>query len=623
MPVGCAQLLVWLWLLRVGGWAQEDPTEAARSTLGLNAPGATAVCEHRQYPQVECLAGHLLWGTCETQRDPRTQDDDPGACDYVCGYCLRPCPVDTELLPEHLQRLADGTDWSFDCLLCAAGKLDHDFDPFTPCSECPAGTHKDEGEGACEPCDMYSVDDDLDPATPCVLCPAGQKRVSSVQCDPCAAGKYMASQHDSSCLSCPSGSFSERAATSCTPCPAGTADLDSDPATPCRTCPAGDYADAGQFECSACDSFPTREVRDHDNNYVTPKLCLPINLPEPEPELVDESPAPPPSPPGPPPDDDSTSTPGDGLDNAPGAPIEPVLEPEPNLEPTLQPEELESTEAQPVAGNDTGVEDLAMGTDTGSTNQPEQQGSGSWGEEEMSPTTAVEQMSPATDAEALLSGAMQGILGATAGSLLCMCTAVLSRRGWQQHKKVSKVYAISGHSSAHVVADTGTDTGSATPARVMRVPDAGSGADPNDLLPSWMESGIDVDEIEKGPLPLIARLSSSPRSPTSGRGSPLAFLSTSFGRSQAVGSDGGSPRTPTSASPLSPHNVGISRREQARLDREAAAVRAKEAEAYRKALEGRKAAMLLYGPEAAKMWTPSRTRNGKKIAHILKNNNKH
>ena len=86
-----------------------------------------------------------------------------------------------------------------------------------------------------------------------------------------------------------------------------------------------------------------------------------------------------------------------------------------------------------------------------------------------------------------------------------------------------------------------------------------------------------------------------------------------------TGSDGGSPRTPTSASPQSPHGVGISRREQARLDREAAEAQAKEAEAYRKALDGRKTAILFYGPQAAKMWTPSRAHNGKTIARILKN----
>lgn len=267
MTAGYEQLLVWLWLwlwlLCVGGWAQDDPVVAVtRSTLGLTQPGASAACEHRQYPQAECFVGHLMWGSCESQHDPIIQDDDPGACDYVCGFCLSPCPAGTELTLSHLQRLVAGVDWAFNCQLCSAGKLDSDSDPFTVCSECAAGTYKGEGAGACEPCGMHSIDDDLNPATPCVPCPAGHARVSSVECQPCANGTHMADPFDPFCSACPPGSESGSGATDCTLCPAGSADLDSDPASPCHKCPPGDHADRGQV-CTHTSFLPIHSSIQH------------------------------------------------------------------------------------------------------------------------------------------------------------------------------------------------------------------------------------------------------------------------------------------------------------------------------------------------------------------------
>jgi hypothetical protein len=214
-----------------------------------------------------------------------------------------------------------------------------------------------------------------------------------------------------------------------------------------------------------------------------------------------------------------------------------VREPEP--EPALQ-----------QAANETSVEDTSSGSDTStasSANLPERQWAGSWDEEEI----------PAT--HSLRSGAIQGILAAALGSVLCVCAAMLSRRRWQQ-RSGSKVYSI--HSPAG-----GTDHRGHSDMREH----AGAG-DPNALLPAWMETGIDT------------------------------------------GNDVGSPLKPTSGSPQSPQGGRISRREQALIERRAAEAREREAEAYRKVMQGRKAAVALYGPQAAKMWTPGgpRTRREKR-----------
>jgi hypothetical protein len=629
---------------------EDDPFADARSTLGIGYPGAAASCEHRQYPQAECLAGHLLWGTCETQRDSRTQEDDPGACDFVCGFCLSPCPEDTALHLDHLERVVAGTDWAFDCQPCPAGTFDHDLDPFTECSGCAAGTYKEQGGEVCEPCDMYSIDDDLDAGTPCVLCPAGEKRISSVGCEPCPAGEYMASPLDPACSYCPAGSFSAGGETSCAPCPAGTADLDSDPSTPCQICPAGDHADRGQTECTACDNFPDYVLTDDDNNYITPKLCLPAIPPEPEPEF--ELPAaPPPSPPPAGNEPSTPSSPGDGVSEETAEPPDTDVRPEPEPEPEqelLAPEpehELEPWANGTGTGDTADTEDEPEGT-TGSLDQVDQVGSGSWEEQEQ----RQEEESDAT-ADAATAGVLTVAL--VAGSLVCLSVAILLCRWRKRRQRASKVYAMShGRSGSGKTTRTGkllgqlgrgpsndseqssgpsAGAGAAAASRtVMHLPSAGESGDPNDLLPAWMESGIDLQEEEEGPLPLIARLGSnsgtgggggsptgrrgggagSPQSPGSGggsgRGSPLAFLSQSFGR--------GSPTTPTSASPLSPHGIGLSRREQARLDREAAEARAREAEAYRKIIQGRRTAMALYGPQAAKMWTPGRKRKERRAA---------
>ena len=101
----------------------------------------------------------------------------------------------------------------------------------------------------------------------------------------------------------------------------------------------------GQAECTACDNFPDYVLTDDDNNYITPKLCLPAIPPEPEPEF--ELPAaPPPSPPPAGNEPSTPSSPGDGVSEETAEPPdtdvrpEPEPEPEQELEPGSEPEEL-------------------------------------------------------------------------------------------------------------------------------------------------------------------------------------------------------------------------------------------------------------------------------------------
>ena len=60
---------------------------------------------------------------------------------------------------------------------------------------------------------------------------------------------------------CVAGSITAAGATSCTPCAAGLADLDANPATACDACPgAGYYSAPGSAACTMCEA----NWKDHD-----------------------------------------------------------------------------------------------------------------------------------------------------------------------------------------------------------------------------------------------------------------------------------------------------------------------------------------------------------------------
>ena len=52
---------------------------------------------------------------------------------------------------------------------------------------------------------------------------------------------------------CAAGSYVTPGTEICTPCEAGSADTDYNPATPCAACGAGEGSDAGATECVACE----------------------------------------------------------------------------------------------------------------------------------------------------------------------------------------------------------------------------------------------------------------------------------------------------------------------------------------------------------------------------------
>eukprot|EP01043_Picozoa_sp_COSAG02_P077235 COSAG02_NODE_16800_length_1054_cov_1.990576_1_plen_312_part_10 len=68
------------------------------------------------------------------------------------------------------------------------------------------------------------------------------------------------------CVQCDIGTFGEGGSAACEVCVAGTADDDSDPATICALCGAGTYAAEGSTVCEACPSGTT----DDDSDASTP-----------------------------------------------------------------------------------------------------------------------------------------------------------------------------------------------------------------------------------------------------------------------------------------------------------------------------------------------------------------
>jgi len=547
-----------LLLLAAAAQAEEEPAYAAaladRAVYPLQVDAAD-VCAHTQYSLTECLAGHLLWGTCESQRNPILQEDDPGACDYVCGYCRQPCDRDHILHANHLERLIVGTDWSYDCEFCAEGKFDHDGTPFTACDRCDPGTYKAQGGAGCLPCEAPHADVDLDAGTPCELCPSGHYRASAMLCEACPGGEYIASPADSACSLCPPGTYSAGAAERCTSCAAGDADLDGDPSTSCQACQPGKHSLAEATECSPCEAFSDRALVDHDGNYLTPKLCLPLP-PEPEPEPEPEPAA-------------SVQAEAD-VDATPDAGPQPTPEPEPEQ----APEGHQTAESGPEPEPDTPV--LAVNTtvsfepgqhesEAGEEGWDESwaSGSGSWEDAPLAPAPArIEAVVVVTTAGA---------------ALLLGIAAALLRRCVRRRRRLSLVYALKGKQKSpakekNAPKDNATpkDDEPETPSKwggarlAMHVPSAERFCeDPKDLLPEWMSPPGDEPD--------------SPTSPSS----PVSPLSGTF---------------------VSPY--GESRRQKRmRLQAEQEAAEQAEAE-LRKLRQGRHMAITLYGPRAAKMWTP-------------------
>lgn len=154
-----------------------------------------------------------------------------------------------------------GSDSDVECSSCAAGHVDDDSDPETPCVWCePGGYVPPMATGACAgyTCPPGTIDDDTDPATPC---------------NSCAVGSYQPLSGRFTCLpltECPAGSEwvagsgSPTSDRQCTPCvlgdtykKAGGIDSKCEPVTLCGV----------GFEVSRCCGEGTAEM-----TYVSPHL---------------------------------------------------------------------------------------------------------------------------------------------------------------------------------------------------------------------------------------------------------------------------------------------------------------------------------------------------------------
>lgn len=113
------------------------------------------------------------------------------------------------------------------------------------CLRCGTGTFKAKGEGtllSCTPCPIGTTDHDLDPVTPCTRCGPG-RYLGARSMAPCSVHACRAGWHDhdnnasTACRQCPPGTYTQAGATGpCPLCPAGTSDVDLDPATECQIC---------------------------------------------------------------------------------------------------------------------------------------------------------------------------------------------------------------------------------------------------------------------------------------------------------------------------------------------------------------------------------------------------
>jgi hypothetical protein len=86
----------------------------------------------------------------------------------------------------------------------------------------------------------------------CVWCPPGSCGSALDVCQTCAAGQYQSSQGQTSCLTCPSGTYSSSGATACTSCPTGTYQTSSG-ASFCLSClPGSANSNLGATSCLEC-----------------------------------------------------------------------------------------------------------------------------------------------------------------------------------------------------------------------------------------------------------------------------------------------------------------------------------------------------------------------------------
>jgi hypothetical protein len=151
------------------------------------------------------------------------------------------CPIGTEVGSHD----GDGTSNATSCILCPAGRADHDLNPAQSCDACPNGRF---AASATAPNEYMAIG-----ATVCTACPAGQYANThneantgtfdaTTDCLDCAAGKYnnLEGQYvnNTPCKDCSSGYGVNEGATQ--------------NGSGCGICVAGKYAASGSA-CALCE----------------------------------------------------------------------------------------------------------------------------------------------------------------------------------------------------------------------------------------------------------------------------------------------------------------------------------------------------------------------------------
>ena len=178
---------------------------------------------------------------------------------------LRPTPVPTALptpspsfVPTQSPTLVCAPGQYIDaetklCALCSVGRFANFSAPPWPssCTLCDGGTYTSQTASIeCRQCPVGKLS--TEERSGCVTCSAGQYTLNETSCVDCSSGSYAPQALTGSCLKCIAGSHTDdnKAATTCTPCNAGT--YSGSEAVNCTQCAVGRFSGSGTSKCEAC-----------------------------------------------------------------------------------------------------------------------------------------------------------------------------------------------------------------------------------------------------------------------------------------------------------------------------------------------------------------------------------
>ena len=139
------------------------------------------------------------------------------------------------------------------CVFCSAGKFANVLRPPWPtsCTLCDGGTYTSQvASTQCSECPVGKLS--TEERSRCVTCSAGQYTLNKTSCADCDSGYYAPQALSGSCLKCTAGSHTHqnKAATTCTPCNAGT--FSGNEAVNCTQCAIGRFSGSGASACETC-----------------------------------------------------------------------------------------------------------------------------------------------------------------------------------------------------------------------------------------------------------------------------------------------------------------------------------------------------------------------------------